>query len=446
MTLGNLPLEVSSFVGRAADLERIPALLEQCRLVTITGPGGIGKTRLAVRVAASMRNVYADRVWFTDLSLALDRASVRRAVGNFRAFDTRPQLIVLDNCEHVLEAAAELCRSVLECCPNVFLLATSREVLGLPGEVVWPAPLLSLPREYETCVHRLQQSEAARLLLERSAAALPGYTLADQEVAHVAEICRRLEGVPLALEFAAARVRSLGMAELASLLRDQAPLLNLGARHPIGPSRQHSLRASLEWSFRLLADSERVLLRRLASFEDGWTLREAQAVHSRGYLSADLVSVALDALVAKSLVYVERCGAGVRYRVLESLRQYTLEQPDASVEPARPPQTPLRSLRAPLSPRELEVLSLVARGCSNKEIGTELTIAEATARVHVEHILTKLDLRSRTQAAVWALQREPTPRTPISLNHAARNGSRSRRQMAGVRPPLGSLFTVTHSV
>jgi len=237
----------------------------------------------------------------------------------------------------------------------------------------------------------LGRSEAASLFVERATANAPGLTWTADDVPYIVDVCRRLDGIPLAIEFAAERVRTFGLRWVAALLRDRRQLLNLGTRSP-RPERQRSLRASLEWSIKHLGTAERDLLQRLASLPTYWTLEDVESA-CRDVLAPAHAAIPdlLEALVSKSLVLVEYSAATPRYWMPQVLQVYALELP---------------SFPRALTARERDVLALVARGYSNREIGAQLVISEATARVHVEHILTKLDLRSRTQAAIWALQRD----------------------------------------
>jgi predicted ATPase len=403
MPATNLPIELNSFVGRRAELASIRALLANSRLLTITGPGGIGKTRLALHAAASILDRYADGVWLVDFSYADPCDSVLGAIrsmlpgpcdGNLiDHIGGREMLLVLDNCEHVVGECAYVTRSLLVACPHLRVLATSREVLGIAGERVMSVGPLSLPHNSESSPRRLRHSEAGRLFLTRVRTAMPSFLLTAELAAYVAEICCQLEGVPLAIELAAARVRGWGVSGVVSLVRDQSRMLNLCARGIDMPSRQRSLRASHDWSVVGLADTDRDLLRRLATLPGRWTIQDAEAACAETNMSRDVVDAALDNLIARSLIRVELRGMAAHYSLLNSLRQYALRQAEAA-----PPSTSL-------TPREQQVLALVARGHSNKQIGSQLAISDATARVHVEHILTKLDVRSRTQAAVWALHR-----------------------------------------
>jgi predicted ATPase/DNA-binding CsgD family transcriptional regulator len=290
--------------------------------------------------------------------------------------------------------------SLLRAHANVHVLATSREVLHVAGEAVVPVPPLTAPAAHETSAHKLRQSEAGRLFVDRLMTSAPELALAPDAVAGVADLCRCLEGVPLALELAAARVRSLGIHEVNVLARDPTRLLDLARRDTSSPARHRTLRANLDWSFSVLSEAERRVLYRLAVLDTGWTFAEAQTACGAENLAMGLADV-VDSLVARSLINVEHGGIYTRYALLETVRRYSLEHAELSAN--RSSWFPPRAVSAPLTPREREVLSLLARGCSNKEIGASLAIANATARVHVEHILTKLDLRSRTQAAVWAL-------------------------------------------
>jgi predicted ATPase/DNA-binding CsgD family transcriptional regulator len=395
-----LPRQLSSFVGRAAELDRIPGLLQARRLVTVTGPGGIGKTRLALRAAAALHELYRDGACLADMSRARDRAHVLGMVGPPATPGSRQQLIIMDNCEHFVGPCTDLAVSLLHAHSDVHVLAASREVLRVAGEAVVPVPPLSVPAAHETSAEQLGRSEAGWLFLDRLTTSAPELALTAEMVPEVADLCCRLEGVPLALELAAARVRSLGMHEVGALVSDLTRLLDLGGGDTSAPARHRTLRSSLDWSFSALAEGERRVLYRLAELHTGWTLAEAQTACAAEHVAAGIADV-LDTLVAKSLIAVEHGRATTRYSLLDSERRYILEHTEWCANQAR--CVPPRPGSAALTPREREVLSLLARGYSNKEIGASLAIANATARVHVEHILTKLALHSRTQAALWAL-------------------------------------------
>jgi predicted ATPase/class 3 adenylate cyclase/DNA-binding CsgD family transcriptional regulator len=323
-----LPAQLTSFVGRDAQINDVRQILAGNRLVTLTGAGGVGKTRLAVQVAAQMAGEFADGVWYVDLAPITDPElvplTVARALGLpdqpgrstmdslLRFVCDRQMLVVLDNCEHLLDASAELVVAVLSGAARLTLLATSREAIGVAGEVSWRVPSLSLA------------DEALELFTDRARHARPDFTLTDDTAAAVGEICARLDGVPLAIELAAARVRALSLAEILDSLHDRFRLLTGGARTAV--RRQQTLRASVDWSHALLTEPERVLFRRLAVFLGGFDLDAAQAVAGGGDVERYQVLDQLTLLVDKSLVVADDSGGRTRYRLLETVRQYALEK------------------------------------------------------------------------------------------------------------------------
>ena len=334
-----LPAAVTTFVGRKRELAEVRRLLGRTRLLTLVGPGGIGKTRLALEVAGA---VAASAAAFVDLA-SLERAAVvpeavAAALGVLdtpgqgllttlaRALEGRPMLLVLDNCEQVVSACAELADALLRACPDLRVLATSREPLGVPGEVVRTVPPLAVPDPADgQSVGQLNKVGSVRLFVERVQLGLPGFVLEEANAPRVAEICRRLEGIPLALELAAARVRALGVAEVANRLDDRLDFLVGGAR--TGPARQQTLRATLAWSYDPLSEPERVLFARLAVFAGGWTLEAAEAVCADEQSGQGTVPGVLAQLVDRSLTVAEPTGSGgVRYRLLETVRQYAHER------------------------------------------------------------------------------------------------------------------------
>lgn len=313
-------------------------LLASSRLVTLTGAGGVGKTRLALRVATDLVPHYRDGVWLVELAPLSDASLLPDAVAQAlrlrgrRGHPTaellrehlgpRSLLLVLDNCEHLVRACAQLAQELLRACPRLRVLATSREALSLLGEATFLVPSLSLSDPTHPAA--LAQSEAVRLFADRAAAALPAFRLADQNVGAVLQICRRLDGVPLAIELAAARAGVLSVAEIAARLDDRFRLLAAGNRAAV--PRQQTLRATVDWSHDLLSPAERVLFRRLAVFAGGWTLDAAEVVCAGdGLEPADVLDL-LAALAAKSLVLAEAQPAATRYRLLETLRQYAEER------------------------------------------------------------------------------------------------------------------------
>ena len=323
-----LPVQFTSFVGRQAEMNDVRRLLADNRLVTLTGAGGVGKTRLAVQVAAQVAGEFGDAVWYVDLAPITDpdvvAVAVIRALGlpdqpGRSTMDTltrfigdRRMLLVLDNCEHLLDATAALAVALLGGCPAVTLVATSREPIGVAGEVSWRVPSLSLA------------DEAIELFTDRARLARPDFKITDDNAAAAAEICRRLDGMPLAIELAAARVRVLSLAEILDGLHDRFRLLTGGARTAV--RRQQTLRASVDWSHALLTEPERVLFRRLAVFLGGFDLDAAQAVAGGGDVERYQVLDQLTLLVDKSLVVAENTTGRTRYRLLETVRQYALEK------------------------------------------------------------------------------------------------------------------------
>jgi hypothetical protein len=276
----NFPSQFTSFVGRGPHVAEVRKLLAQNRLVTLTGAGGVGKTRLAVEVANQLAAEYADGVWYVDLAPITDSGlvpvAVARALGLpdqpgrstidtlLRFFRDRQRLVVLDNCEHLLDACADLVAALLGAAPGLMLLATSREPIGVNGEAMWRVPSLSTA------------DEAIELFADRARLVQTGFTVTDDNATLVLEICRRLDGIPLAIELAAARVRALSLAEILASLHDRFRLLTGGARTAV--RRQQTLRASVDWSHALLTEPERVLFRRLAAFLGGFDLEAAQGV------------------------------------------------------------------------------------------------------------------------------------------------------------------------
>jgi predicted ATPase/DNA-binding CsgD family transcriptional regulator len=341
--LTNLPAQVSSFIGREAELAAVRDLVGGSRLVTLTGAGGAGKTRLALQVAAGLLGGTGDGVWFADLAPLSDPGLVAATVAGVlgvrqepghqgrealvEAVGGRSLLLVLDNCEHVIDACAKLADALLRGCPNLALLATSREPLGIDGERVYRVPSMATPAG-DAAAGAIWASEAVRLLADRAAA--QGVPLpADESAAEVVgRICRRLDGIPLALELAAARLRVMPAAELDARLHERFALLTGGSR--AGLPRQQTLRAMVEWSWELLTGPERTVLARLSVFAGGFTLAAAEAVAADQEVSPGEVIGHLGALVDKSLVQFDDAPAGPgRYRLLETVRQYAAGQLDA---------------------------------------------------------------------------------------------------------------------
>lgn len=344
----NLPLQLTSFVGRDDEVATVLDLLRGARLVTLNGAGGCGKTRLALHAAAEVMDDYPDGVWVVDLAPLTDPDKVMPVLASAigvreergrpllevcaGAISDRRVLIVLDNCEHLLEVAAGVASDLLLRCPELRILATAREPLGIAGETTWRVPSLSLPdASAPLTLDALADSEAARLFLYRARAVAPDLRIEDRDAAAIAQICRRLDGIALALELAAARADVLSPEQIASRLDDRFRLLTGGSRTAL--ERQQTLRAALDWSYGLLAEPARALFARLSVFSGGFTLEAAEDVCGFGAVpAADVLDLVSD-LVRKSLVVLDRpAGRAARYRLLETMRQYARERLLASDE------------------------------------------------------------------------------------------------------------------
>ncbi len=331
---GNLPPALSSFVGRERELLEVRRLVAGARLVTLLGTGGSGKTRLALEAAARLQSLYPHGVWLVELAPLTDPALVPTAVAVCLGVPVpddaavlpaltqylrgRETLLILDNCEHLIAAAAALAEAVLRDCPHACVLATSREALGAAGEAVYRVPPLSLPERRAVTAQALARSEAARLFVERAQAAQQRFTVTDANAPAIAAICRRVDGLPLALELAAARVGALGVDQIAARLAAHGGLRLLTGGRRTAQARQQTLEALIAWSYVLLTAAECALLRQLAVFADSWTLAAAEALGGADALAA------LTGLVDKSLVAVDEDEAGgvMRYRLLEPIRQF----------------------------------------------------------------------------------------------------------------------------
>lgn len=342
----NLPLELSSFVGRDRERSAVAELVAERRLVTLTGVGGAGKTRLALRVAHDLLGRFPDGAWLAELAPVRDGDDVPRAVAT--ALGVRPEgddvldalrsalldrtlLVVLDNCEHQLAAAAATARSLLETGHSVKVLATSREPLGVAGEVVYPVPPMGFPAvaDVDVDLEQLCDHDAVRLFEDRAASARPGYRIDEDDAAAVAELCRRLDGVPLAIELAAARMRSLSAATIASRLDQRFRLLTSGPS--AGPSRQRTLEATVRWSYDLLSPAQRTVFVRLGVFHGDIGLAAAERVVAGEGVDADTVVPVLSDLVDRSLVTTS-VSAPDGYRLLETLRVFAAEELDLRPE------------------------------------------------------------------------------------------------------------------
>jgi predicted ATPase/DNA-binding CsgD family transcriptional regulator/transcriptional regulator with XRE-family HTH domain len=334
----NLPASLTSFVGRDCELADVQARLADARLLTLTGVGGCGKTRLALEVARTSLHQYRDGIWLVELAPLADPALVQQRVSAVvgaremagqsivsalaARLRSRRVLLVLDNCEHLLDACAQLVDALVRACPDVKVLATSREALGLTGEVAWRVPSLPVPdSQHLPPLPELQQNPAVRLFFDRATAAQSHFVLTEHNAPAVVQICQRLDGIPLALELGAARMDGLTAEQLAVRLDERFRLLTGGSRAAL--PRQQTLRATVDWSYDLLSEPERRLFSRLSVFAGGWTLEAAEAVCAGDGIEHTEVLDLLLQLVRKSMVVAQNGGdAAQRYRLLETLRQY----------------------------------------------------------------------------------------------------------------------------
>ncbi len=333
----NLQLEVTSFIGREREIEQATAMLEQSPLLTLTGPGGVGKTRLGIRLARLLLGRFEDGVWLvecgalTDPDLVLPtvvavfglteptgRSLLATVVDHLKG---KRLLLLLDDCDPVLAECADLAEAVMRACSTVRIIVTSREALGVPGEAILPIASLATPDAGPVVRARdLDEVDACRLFVERARAVEPTFAVSDQNARSVAQLCRRLDGMPLAIELAAARVRTLPVEQIAARLDDRFRLLTGGSRTAL--ARHQTLRATIDWSYDLLTPAERALLRRLSVFAGGATLEAAEAVCAGEAVEAMDVLDALGRLVEKSLVFTDPTAAEARFRLLETVREY----------------------------------------------------------------------------------------------------------------------------
>jgi len=337
----NLPTQVTSFVGRERELARVKELLGTSRVLTLTGVGGTGKSRLSVQAAAELLEHYPDGVWFIELGPLAQPELVPQTVAVALGIREEPgqpilstllatlgpkkALVVLDNCEHLVGACASLADALIHGCPKLGILASSREALQIGGETTLRVPpLASADPSNMPLLEEFARYEAVRLFVDRASAVQPAFALTPANAHAVAQICQQLDGIPLAIELAAARVRALSPDQIATRLNDRFKLLISGSRTAL--PRQQTLRALIDWSYELLNESEKALLRRLAVFSGGWTLEAAEAVCAADLIEGNEILDLLTSLVEKSLVLAEDQEHDVRYRLLETLRQYGLEK------------------------------------------------------------------------------------------------------------------------
>ena len=339
----NLPVHLTSFIGRENEIDEVKQELNEHRLVTLTGSGGTGKTRLSLQVAAELIEKFDHGIWFVELAPLTDPDLIPQTI--LSAIGIREQegppplellktylqekktLIVLDNCEHLISASAQVVNELLRAAPKIKVLTSSREALGVRGEVSYPVPSLTLPNlKHLPAIESLSQYEAVRLFIDRALLVSPHFVVDKENAPYLAQICHRLDGIPLAIELAAARVKVLSVEQISKRLDDRFRLLTGGARTAL--PRQQTLRALIDWSYDILDENEQLLLRRLSVFAGGWTLEAAEEVcGSDGIESFDILDL-LSQLVNKSLVVVtDKSKSGeTRYRTLETIRQYAREK------------------------------------------------------------------------------------------------------------------------
>jgi non-specific serine/threonine protein kinase len=340
-TRSNLPVSTSSFIGRGKEQNEIIHLIGKSRLITLIGVGGIGKSRLSIQTASALLEDFPDGIWFVELAPLSDPALVPQAIVNtlglIEQANRTPQiiltdflkakkaLIIFDNCEHLIQACAQTVETLLQSCPHLHILATSRETLSITGETVYLVPSLTTPDPVKSTLDILLQYEAVRLFVERSQSMIHDFSLTVFNASAIAQICHHLDGIPLAIELAAARAKVLRVEEIAARLDDRFRLLTSGSRTAL--PRHQTLQALIDWSHDLLSENERLLLRYLSVFAAGWTLEAAESVCSDENIQKHEILDLLTQLVNKSLILAERKqGHETRYHMLETIRQYAREK------------------------------------------------------------------------------------------------------------------------
>lgn len=343
----NLPIQLTNFIGREHEIDEIRDLLNTTRLITLTGAGGTGKTRLALEVTWKSGDLYPDGVWLVDIALLPEASLIWQSIASVLAvreepnrsltqsltdfLRTKKMLLLFDNCEHLISACAQVVGTLLQVCPQLQILATSREPLSIPGENQYYVPTLTTPQiDTEMLLEQFSRTEAVRVFLDRAVMVRPTFKLTKANALAVAQICHRLDGIPLAIELAAARVKGLSVEQIAERLDDRFSLLSAGNRMAL--PRHQTLRATIDWSYNLLSEKERILLSRLSVFAGGWTVESATEVCLIVQLEErDVLNLLLN-LSDKSLVIIEEQHGKARYRFLETIRQYALEKLAASGE------------------------------------------------------------------------------------------------------------------
>src|SRR2546423_2491944 len=337
----NLPTQLSSFIGRERAIAELKSLLSTTRFLTLTGAGGSGKTRLALQVATTLLAEFEYGVWWVELASLTDPVLVPQQVASSLGLSEQPgrslmdtltgalqprkPLLVLDNCEHLIAACAHLVETLLRSCPGLHILTTSREAFNTPGETIWLVPSLGVPDAYHLPpIEGLVKYESVQLFIERATSVLPAFRLTQENAQALVQVCHRLDGLPLAIELAAARVKVLSLEQIATRLDHSYRLLAGGSRTAL--PRQQTLQATIEWSYHLLPEKERILFRRLSVFLGSFALEAAEAVCAGNGLEQDEVLDLLSHLVDKSLVAVTQRSGEARYRLLETIRQYAQEK------------------------------------------------------------------------------------------------------------------------
>ncbi|MGE5264028.1 MAG: ATP-binding protein, partial [Acidobacteriota bacterium] len=392
MATNNLPVPLTRFIGRDEEINEMLRLSVQTRLLTLTGSGGCGKTRLALEVATRLGDSFEPNVAWVDLAPVADAALVQQTVAHILdvpefsdqpltrsvANYLRPRnfLLVLDNCEHLIDACAQLVEELLRTCPHLLILATSREALNISGETAWRVPPLQVIDPRTTAAWEpLLASESVRLFIERARSVEHDFVGDQQNARAIAQICHRLDGMPLAIELAAARVKALPVEQIAARLDDRFRLLNLGTR--TAPPRHQTLRAVIDWSYDLLSPAEKTLFRRLAVFAGGWTLEAAEVVCSGEGLASYAILDLVEHLVDKSVVVAQNKVA--RYHLLETIRQYGHEKLLESAEAETSHQ------------RHLEWLIQFAKEADPKLRGPEMNIWARRLDAELDNIRTALE-------------------------------------------------------
>jgi non-specific serine/threonine protein kinase len=405
-TPNNLPANLASFIGRQEELDKIPALLQAVRLVTVTGAGGAGKSRLATEIAARQTSAFPDGVWIVELAALVDPQLIAPATSTVLGIREHPErglfdllvarlqpataLLVLDNCEHFVTDVAEFVQRLLDACPRLRILCTSRERLGITGEFVRPISGLRVPEPGSTNTSLLREVDAVRLFADRASAVQPGFELSDDTVIAIGEICQHLDGLPLAIELAAARINTYSATQIAVRLSDRFQLLTQGSRTAL--PRHRTLRAVVEWSYELLSGPERRIFDRLAVFAGGFTFEAADTICTDPVTGDDL-SETLSHLVDKSLVMAEALATPeYRYRLLETLRAYGAERLQARDE-----ASPLHVRHSAFFLSLAKVARLGLRGADQSVWLERLSTEHDNFRAALEYSLAQGD----TETAAW---------------------------------------------